>query len=362
LYKIYLSELGNPIYWFVVIAFVFGSRGLDIAESWWIKKWVHSNEASSNTTVIATVASAIAKKVDYVFVNHFNTPSSLESDIMTSYTSDRGYLGMFTNGKDDSSNDQLDMYLSIYIMITMTNIVVGAGRFASLYYGTLRASKKLYQLLLRRVLRAPIRFFDTTPIGRILNRFSKDFEYVDSGVPNDLMYFIVQWLVILTSIMTVCVVLPAFIIPMILVTFLNVMVGKRYSAASRELRRMDSVTRSPLFTHFSETLVGVATIRAYGASRQFMNEMLKRVDENSRPFYYAWIANRWVGVRFSFLGAAVNFFTGLFILFSLNYMDASLAGFCLSFVLSYTTQVNSDATVKEPKCINIYGIVDDNGH
>lgn len=335
---LYLKAVGNPLYWCIVLAFVFGSRGLDVTESWWIKKWVHASEIANNSTLVTTATASMVNTAQYLFMDQGSLPTSLENNIASSATMHRGYLGLF--GKDNTDEDQLDMYLNIYILITMTNIVVGATRFASLYYGTIRASKNLYQILLQRVLRAPMRFFDTTPIGRILNRFSKDFEYVDASVPNDLMYFVIQWLVILTSILTVCTVLPIFIIPMMVVTFLNVMIGKRYSAASRELRRMDSVTRSPLFTHFGETIVGVTTIRAYGATQTFMNEMLRKIDENARPFYYVWISNRWVGTRFSFLGAAVNFCTGTFILLSLDYMDASLAGFCLSFVLSYTSQVN----------------------
>lgn len=284
LYKLYFNALGGSAYWVIVFAFIIGSRALDIAESWWIKKWVASNEPSN-------MASTIIEKAHYFFMQQqVTSPKTIvDGGVVAAFrpaAHSRGF-GLFST---TGGSDQLDMYLTIYILITMTNIVVGAGRFASLYYGTLRASKKLYQQLLQRVLRAPMRFFDTTPVGRILNRFSKDFEYIDSGVPNDLMYFLIQWLIIISAIMTVCTVLPAFVIPMALVTFLNVVIGKRFSAASRELRRMDSVTRSPLFSHFGETLVGVATIRAYGVTRQFMNEMLRRVDENARPFYYVWVS------------------------------------------------------------------------
>lgn len=284
LYKLYFNALGGSVYWVIVFAFIFGSRALDIAESWWIKKWVASNEPSN-------MANTIMEKAHYFFMQQqVTSPKTIvDGGVVAAFrpaAHSRGF-GLFSTA---DGSDQLDMYLTIYILITMTNIVVGAGRFASLYYGTLRASKKLYQQLLQRVLRAPMRFFDTTPVGRILNRFSKDFEYIDSGVPNDLMYFLIQWLIIISAIMTVCTVLPAFVIPMALVTFLNVVIGKRFSAASRELRRMDSVTRSPLFSHFGETLVGVATIRAYGVTRQFMNEMLRRVDENARPFYYVWVS------------------------------------------------------------------------
>ncbi|KAI7905777.1 uncharacterized protein BX663DRAFT_500876 [Cokeromyces recurvatus] len=339
MYKTYLKALGGPLFWVIVCGVILGSRSLDVAESWWIKKWVHSNE--SNMT--ASNASFF-KRVQYTFMGQqlsTITGSTLidnEGGSLEFIPTGNKNFGLFSTSITENS-DQLNMYLTIYIIITTTNIIVGASRFAVLYYGSLKASKNLYQDLLKRILHAPMRYFDTTPIGRILNRFSKDFEFIDSGVPNDLMYFLIQWIIMISAVLTVCFVLPAFIIPMAVVTFLNIMVGKRFTAASRELRRMDSVTRSPLFTHFGETLVGAATIRAYGVTRQFMNEFLRRVDTNSRPFYYVWIANRWVGVRFSFLGAAVNFCTGVFILLSLNYMDASLAGFCLSFVLTYTSQM-----------------------
>ncbi|RIB00526.1 ABC transporter type 1, transmembrane domain-containing protein, partial [Gigaspora rosea] len=73
-------------------------------------------------------------------------------------------------------------YLTIYVLITSLSIIFGVARFACLYYGSLRVSTKLYQKLLHQVIRAPLRFFDTTPVGRILNRFSKDFETIDSTI------------------------------------------------------------------------------------------------------------------------------------------------------------------------------------
>jgi ABC-type multidrug transport system fused ATPase/permease subunit len=174
------------------------------------------------------------------------------------------------------------------MLITMSNIVVGTARFAVLYWGILRANKTLYAELLHRVFRAPLRFFDTTPIGRILNRFSKDFETIDSSIPNDLMNFSIQWTIIITSMITVSSVLPIFLVPMLLVAAVNVYLGAMFVSTSRELKRMDSVTRSPLFSNFTETIVGVATIRSFGATRQFLQDMLKYIDTNARPYYYTW--------------------------------------------------------------------------
>ncbi|OAD04627.1 hypothetical protein MUCCIDRAFT_140340 [Mucor lusitanicus CBS 277.49] len=285
LYKLYVSMVGSPFFWFIMVALVLGSRGLDVVENWWIKQWSQSYETKHN------------------------------------------------------DNDRLNYYLGIYCLITLTNIVVGTARFAVLYWGVLGANKALYAELLHRVFRAPLRFFDTTPIGRILNRFSKDFETIDSNIPNDLLNFVIQWVIIVSSMITVSSVLPIFLVPMLAVALVNVYLGMMFVSASRELKRMDSVSRSPLFSNFTETIIGVATIRAFGATRQFLQDMLTYIDTNTRPFYYQWLVNRWVSVRFAFSGALINMITSTIILLSVDKMDASLAGFCLSFVLLFTDQM-----------------------
>ncbi|CAG8846762.1 3369_t:CDS:2, partial [Racocetra persica] len=84
-------------------------------------------------------------------------------------------------------------------------------------------------------------------------------------------------------------------------------IGTLYSKTSRELKRMDSVSRSPLYSHFTETLIGITTIRAFSASKRFMQDMLLKIDNNIRPFFYMWLTNRWLSIRFNVTGAFVSF-------------------------------------------------------
>jgi ABC-type multidrug transport system fused ATPase/permease subunit len=328
LYKMYMNMVGSPIFWFVMIVLVLGSRGLDITENWWIKQWSHSYETSNNEIATVFQQQSIISQSKPLYA--YQPLSMLE-------TNNTEILVHTTDAKDDS----LNFYLGIYCLITMVNIVVSTARFGVLYWGVLGANKVLYAELLHRVFRAPLRFFDTTPIGRILNRFSKDFETIDSNIPNDLMNFIIQW-VIVSSMMTVSTVLPIFLFPMLIVAAVNIYLGAMFVSTSRELKRMDSVSRSPLFSNFTETIVGVATIRAFGATRQFLQDMLRYIDTNARPYYYTWTVNRFISVRFAFTGAVINFFTGIIILLSVESMNASLAGFCLSFVLLFTDQVKTN--------------------
>lgn len=126
---------------------------------------------------------------------------------------------------------------------------------------------------------------------------------------------------------------------MVGVVIINAYFGVRFLSAARELKRMESVTRSPLFTLFSDTIVGITTIRAFGMSQQFIVEMLHRMDVNARPIFYKWTASRWVSTRIAVVGAVVAFITGVIILLNLDHINASMDGFCLSYTLAFTTMV-----------------------
>ncbi|KAG0192612.1 hypothetical protein DFQ28_008488 [Apophysomyces sp. BC1034] len=315
-YQTYMGVVGGAFFWLLMAILVFGSRGMDIAESWWIKKWAQSYPRPENNSTAAD-------------------PSYMMSAMPDSFQS-------FDVTRTLGTVNNVDFYLKIYICIALANTVIGTSRFAVLYVGVLRASKILYIQLLRRVFRAPLRFFDSIPIGRVLNRFAKDFETVDSTIPNVTLNFVAQALVVLSSILTVSFVLPIFLIPMMLVAICNIAFGVLFLAGTVEMKRLDSVTKSPLFSHFTETIAGVTTIRAFGATRMFLQDMLKRIDTNSRPFYYTWLTSRWVSIRYSVTGAAINMTIATIILFNLDRMDVAQAGFCLSFVLLYSNQM-SDA-------------------
>ncbi|EPB91889.1 hypothetical protein HMPREF1544_01183 [Mucor circinelloides 1006PhL] len=306
LYRLYFKMVGSWLFWMFFFFTVFAARGLDITSTWWLKKWAQSYAPSDNT---------IRSSDQRVF--------------------------MYAASNFDNSNNTHDTnyYVNIYILINLVNILFSLTRYVTTFSGGIRAGRKLYILLLDRVLKAPLRFFDTTPIGRVVNRFSKDFETIDTSVPFDMVQFCAQWTTVISILLVATSVLPVLIVPMIMVALTNIYFGLRFVAASRELKRMDSVSRSPLFTHFSESIVGVATIRAFGMTQHFMLDMLDKIDTNSRPMYYAYSVSRWVSVRIALMGSMVTFLTGIFILSNLGNMDAAMAGFCLSYVTVFTDMI-----------------------
>ncbi|KAI8975591.1 hypothetical protein BDF20DRAFT_617319 [Mycotypha africana] len=309
LYKSYLAMLGKFGFWSLLVVVILGARGFEIGESWWIKIWAQSYREYNGENYNATVNDGFIKQ-------QYQSQSSIPDGVT-----------------------HLNYYLCVYCLIAFGNVTAGAIRYAVLYYGSLHANRKLYASLLQCVFRAPLRFFDTTPIGRILNRFSKDFEAIDSGIPTNMMIFVVQLLMIISTAITICWVLPVMILPVIFMLIVNIVIGIDYINSSRELKRLDAVKRSPVFSTFTETIAGAATIRAYGATQRFFHDMMNCIDASVRPFYYSWAINHWISVRSYMSSATINFIASAFVIYNLGKMDVALAGFGLSFVLTFTDSI-----------------------
>ncbi|KAJ1311227.1 hypothetical protein OPQ81_009727 [Rhizoctonia solani] len=252
---------------------------------------------------------------------------------------ENGWLRYWASHSDDKDGKGALWYLTVYALVTGFGIFVQTIRWFVLYDGSIRASTVLYKRLLEAVLFANIRFHDTISKGRLLNRFGKDFEGVDSSVADNLGAHIMYALSVLVTFVTVTYVggIRFFVLACIMgVLYFNV--SKVYGQTSRDMRRLDSVTRSPLYSIYGETIAGVTVIRAFGASSMFLREMFRCVDTNASPYYGMWSVNRWLSVRFNLLSATVVAITGAVMLIDTN-VDASFAGFALAFASTITSDL-----------------------
>lgn len=141
-------------------------------------------------------------------------------------------------------------------------------------------------------------------------------------------------IVILISVIT-----PGFLGAGVVISVLYWLIGAFYLRASRDLKRLESIQRSPLYQHFGETLTGVSTIRAYGDERRFVRDNLAKIDAHNRPFFYLWCCNRWLGFRVDIAGALVSFFAGVFVVISAGRIDAGLAGLSLTYAITFTDNI-----------------------
>lgn len=158
--------------------------------------------------------------------------------------------------------------------------------------GAMQASRVMHQQLLSNILRVPMSFFDTTPTGRIVNRFAKDIFTVDETIPMSFRTWLSCFMAIISTLIMICLATPFFAVVIIPLSVFYYFVLRFYISTSRQLRRLDSVTRSPIYSHFGETVSGLSVIRAYGHQERFLKHNETTMDINQKSVYSWIISNR----------------------------------------------------------------------
>jgi len=240
-----------------------------------------------------------------------------------------------------NSNDNIGLYLGVYSAFGLVFAVVVVAQAVFAYVVcAVRAASRLHDDMLATVLRVPMSFFDTTPLGRILNRFSKDQNTVDETLPRvSYDYFSTLF----DAIGIICVVSFTtlyFLIAIIPLGALYLLIQNYYLSTSRELKRLDSVTRSPIYAHFSETLNGISTIRAYTQKARFLTENEGRINDNQKAYYPSVASNRWLATRLEFVGSMVVFLAAFFAVIEFGNTDSALVGLSVTYALSVTGTLN----------------------
>uniref|UniRef100_A0A669DWJ6 Canalicular multispecific organic anion transporter 1 n=1 Tax=Oreochromis niloticus TaxID=8128 RepID=A0A669DWJ6_ORENI len=202
------------------------------------------------------------------------------------------------------------------------------------------ASRILHSKLLNNILRVPMVFFDTTPIGRVVNRFAKDIFTIDEAIPNSFRSWLLCFLGVLGTLFVICLATPFFAIVIIPLAVIYFFVQRFYVATSRQLRRLDSVSRSPIYSHFGETVSGLSVIRAYKHQDRFLKHNEVTIDENLKSVYPWIVSNRWLAIRLEFVGNLVVFFSALFAVISRDSIDSGLVGLSISYALNVTQTLN----------------------
>ncbi|XP_041803743.1 canalicular multispecific organic anion transporter 1 isoform X2 [Chelmon rostratus] len=205
---------------------------------------------------------------------------------------------------------------------------------------SVNASRILHSRLLNNILRVPMVFFDTTPIGRVVNRFAKDIFTVDEAIPQSLRSWLLCLLGVLGTLLVICLATPFFAVVIIPLAVIYYFVQRFYVATSRQLRRLDSVSRSPIYSHFSETVSGLSVIRAYGHQERFLKHNEITIDGNLKSVYPWIVSNRWLAIRLEFLGNLVVFFSALLAVISRDSLDSGLVGLSISYALNVTQTLN----------------------
>ncbi|EUC38041.1 hypothetical protein COCCADRAFT_83812 [Bipolaris zeicola 26-R-13] len=241
-------------------------------------------------------------------------------------------------------NPDVGRYIGIYFSFGVGSAALVVVQTLILWiFCSIEASRKLHERMAFAIFRSPMSFFETTPAGRILNRFSSDIYRVDEVLARTFNMLFVNSARAGFTLVVISWSTPAFVALILPLGALYLYIQRYYLRTSRELKRLDSVSRSPIYAHFQESLSGMSTIRAYGQQKRFEMENEWRVDANLRAYYPSISANRWLAVRLEFLGSVIILAAAGFAIISVSShsgLDAGWVGLAMSYALQITQSLN----------------------
>ncbi|XP_044104614.1 ATP-binding cassette sub-family C member 3 isoform X1 [Neovison vison] len=251
------------------------------------------------------------------------------------------WLSAWTNeAMVDSRQNNTSMRLGVYAALGVLQGILVMLAAVTLTVGSVHAARSLHQALLHNKMRSPQSFFDTTPSGRILNRFSKDIYVIDEVLAPTILMLLNSFYNSLATLVVIVASTPLFTVVTLPLGIFYVLMQRFYVATSRQLKRLESISRSPIYSHFSETVTGSSVIRAYGRSQDFQAISDAKVDANQRSCYAHIASNRWLGVQVEFVGNCVVFFAALFAVIGRNSLSPGLVGLSVSYALQITLTLN----------------------
>ncbi|TFK62437.1 hypothetical protein BDN72DRAFT_741737, partial [Pluteus cervinus] len=369
-WSIYKSYLKASSYWIwgFLGSMIVAKQFLGITEKLWIKTWGEAYGSEDLAPLYTFHSFATQERgvgVDGYLTAHqlmdphqsynsnFRTDGlTYQSDLSASIT---GFLGISFDWP--KAQEHPLFYVAVYAVIGFASAIASVVSVTAQYTGALRASRILFKKLLVTVVHATFRFHDTTPQGRLLNRFGKDIETIDTSLAGSLQAVNSSLASFFASILTVVyvtpfrppgpvelilistrIIFPGFLIPAVAIGFAYRELAIGYLSTGRDLRRMESNTRSPIFSDFGELLEGIVTVRAFSAERRFLDNLHKKIDLTTQMWYSFWMTNCWLLLNFDALGALGVLITTLFSIATLT-DGAGFAGLCITSAMAFTTSV-----------------------
>ncbi|XP_039359660.1 ATP-binding cassette sub-family C member 12 isoform X1 [Mauremys reevesii] len=232
-----------------------------------------------------------------------------------------------------SDNPRLHFYQLVYGMSMVTMIVLSIIKGFVFTKTTLKASSMLHDDVFYKILLSPMSFFDTTPTGRLMNRFSKDIDELDVRLPFHAENFLQQFFMVISVLIIIAIVFPFLLIAVVVLATIFVILFQIFQRAIRELKRMENISRSPWFSHITSSVQGLSVIHAYNKKEDYINQFKMLNDENCGHFLLFNYALRWFAVRTDILMTLVTFIVALFVALSPSFISTAAKGLALSYII-----------------------------
>ncbi|XP_030479473.1 ABC transporter C family member 12 [Cannabis sativa] len=255
------------------------------------------------------------------------------------------WLSLWTD-QSKSRSYKPEFYIYIYALISFGQVTMTLSNSILVIICSLHAAKRLHNTMLHSILRAPMLFFHSNPTGRIINRFSKDIMGIDQSIANHMKSFLSQIWLLLSTFALIGVVSTISLWAIMPLMILFYMVYLYYQSTARELKRLDSITKSPVYAQFKEALNGLSTIRAYKVYERIAYVNGKFVDNNTRFTLAQLNSLSWLYLRLETLGGIMIWFTASFAVLQNGRAEnqaelASVMGLLLSYTLNITNLLSN---------------------
>ncbi len=249
-------------------------------------------------------------------------------------------LALWADDPNKNEPKTRNTYMIVYGALGISQTAFFLFKELVLFLACAKASRSIHNVLLARIMHSPMSFFDTNPIGRILNRFSSDIDSVDQTIPFLIDDFMNCFVEVVGIIVVISYSTPWFLLLLLPIAAVYLTLQKFYISSARQFRRLEMISKSPIFSHFTETVTGAASIRAFRAESRFIGESEDLVSRNNQCQWSSINSNRWLGTRCENLGNVIILVSAVLVVYGRGVVTPGLAGLSISYSLLATGSMN----------------------
>ncbi|KAL2019279.1 hypothetical protein VTK56DRAFT_9823 [Thermocarpiscus australiensis] len=324
-------KAGGLHWWAIMIGFFVLYRGFRVAYFWFLKEWAEQYKDTHGAVHSTLLVGLEGDMQEFQFA--VTSQSKLQSyGILESSWLDLGrYL--------PPPNVDVRPWLLVFAVFSLVQVLPQSLSDVALVVIIYKAGKNLFERAMRRVANASFRFYDVTPVGRLMNRLTSDMGTIDGQIAGQITmvaWYSLGWL---SSIAVIAAATPPFLVISIAMTALFLLVFRRFLPTSQSLRRLETVSLSPLMSNFGTLVEGLTTVRAFRAEWHFQNRIIATTDAFQRMDHFYWSLQAWLQYRFDLLSALSTL--ALTVTAILSGLSSGTVGFVLASASSFVQSTHS---------------------